>query len=87
MIGWGIVTGKGMLTKGYCLRRLLVLGHLLIRSIVYPWGSLPEGTTISDIGGNNGHVTLDLIKSFPQLRVVLQDLPPVVDEGRKVNIP
>ena len=54
--------------------------------IVYPWKSLPEGAIICDIGGGNGHVMLDLMKSFPQLRVVLQDLPPVIDGGKRVRL-
>ncbi|KAJ6573975.1 S-adenosyl-L-methionine-dependent methyltransferase [Mycena vulgaris] len=65
MVGWGNVTGKGMLPK------------------VYPWGSLPEDTIICDVGGGNGHATLELLKVFPHLKVVVQDLPLVVKAGKE----
>ena len=42
--------------------------------LVYPWADLPEDSVICDIAGNNGHVMLDLIKAFPRLKVVVQDL-------------
>lgn len=56
------------------------------QSIVYPWSSLPtSGTiTICDVGGGNGHVVLELLKSLPdhQLKAVIQDMPSMLDEGR-----
>ncbi|KAJ7214521.1 S-adenosyl-L-methionine-dependent methyltransferase [Mycena pura] len=66
MIGWGDVTGKGMLPK------------------VYPWGSLPADTIVCDVGGGNGHATVDLLNAFPHLKIIVQDLPPVVEEGRQI---
>ncbi|KAJ7482294.1 S-adenosyl-L-methionine-dependent methyltransferase [Mycena galericulata] len=66
MLGWGEVTGKGMLPK------------------VYPWAALPADTVITDVGGGNGHVTVGLLKVFPHLKVVVQDLPSVVEEGRGI---
>ncbi|KAJ6619669.1 S-adenosyl-L-methionine-dependent methyltransferase [Mycena sp. CBHHK59/15] len=65
MIGWGYVTGKGMLPK------------------VYPWGSLPAETVFCDVGGGKGHAAIELLKVFPQLKVVVQDLPTVAAEGKK----
>ncbi|KAJ7487261.1 S-adenosyl-L-methionine-dependent methyltransferase [Mycena galericulata] len=66
MLGWGEVTGKGMLPK------------------VYPWANLPTDTVVCDVGGGNGHVTVDLVKKFPHLKVIVQDLPSVVEEGRGI---
>ncbi|KAJ7651964.1 S-adenosyl-L-methionine-dependent methyltransferase [Mycena polygramma] len=66
MIGWGNVTGKGILAK------------------VYPWGELPEDTVVCDVGGGNGHVTLELLKAFPQLKIVVQDLPTGVEQGKEL---
>ena len=86
MIGWGLVTGKGMLPKGSPVSVIIIASELTFCLIAYPWGSLAEGTTICDLGGGNGHATLDLLKKFPQLRIVLQDLESVVEEGRKVRI-
>ncbi|KAJ6628892.1 S-adenosyl-L-methionine-dependent methyltransferase [Mycena sp. CBHHK59/15] len=65
MVGWGEVTGKGMLPK------------------VYPWGSLPENTVVCDVGGGNGHATIELLKGFPQLKIVVQDLPGVAEQGKE----
>ncbi|KAJ7178588.1 S-adenosyl-L-methionine-dependent methyltransferase [Mycena crocata] len=50
---------------------------------VYPWASLPKDTTICDVAGGNGHATAILLKSFPQLKVVVQDLPGVVEQGKE----
>ncbi|RDB28143.1 3-O-methyltransferase 2 [Hypsizygus marmoreus] len=49
---------------------------------VYPWESLPEDTTICDVGGGNGHATLALVKAFPKFKIILQDLPDVVNQGK-----
>ncbi|KAJ6607417.1 S-adenosyl-L-methionine-dependent methyltransferase [Mycena sp. CBHHK59/15] len=50
---------------------------------VYPWASLPAGTVICDVGGGNGHATVELLKAFPLLKFVVQDLPGVIDQGKK----
>ncbi|KAJ7634566.1 S-adenosyl-L-methionine-dependent methyltransferase [Roridomyces roridus] len=50
---------------------------------VYPWATLPKDTVICDVGGGYGHHTIDLVKEFPHLKVVVQDLPSVVEEGRQ----
>ncbi|KAJ7637687.1 S-adenosyl-L-methionine-dependent methyltransferase [Mycena polygramma] len=65
MVGWGLVTGKGMLPK------------------VYPWASLPKDTVFCDVGGSNGHVSIHLLKAFPHLKMVVQDLPTVVEQGQE----
>ncbi|KAF9479526.1 S-adenosyl-L-methionine-dependent methyltransferase [Pholiota conissans] len=48
----------------------------------YAWESVPVDSTICDVGGGNGHAMLGLVKKFPQLKVILQDLPAVVQQGR-----
>ncbi|KAJ7284895.1 S-adenosyl-L-methionine-dependent methyltransferase [Mycena rebaudengoi] len=65
MVGWGEVTGRGMLPK------------------VYPWASLPENTVVCDVGGGNGHATIELLKVFPHLKVIVQDLPKVAEQGKE----
>jgi hypothetical protein len=52
--------------------------------LVYPWASLPRDTVFCDVGGNNGHVSISLLKAFPQLKIVVQDLPAVVNQGHEV---
>ncbi|KAH9479088.1 3-O-methyltransferase 2 [Psilocybe cubensis] len=50
--------------------------------IVYDWENVPQDTVICDVGGGNGHATLGLIKKFPKIKVVLQDLPAVIQQGK-----
>ncbi|KAJ7659940.1 S-adenosyl-L-methionine-dependent methyltransferase [Mycena rosella] len=50
---------------------------------VYPWASLPADTIICDVGGGNGHATVPLLKAFPQLKIMVQDLPGVVEQGKE----
>ena len=51
-------------------------------TIGFPWKSLPEGTTVCDVGGGIGHITMHFAKACPQIRVVLQDLPPTVEQAK-----
>jgi len=48
----------------------------------FPWKELPSGTTFCDIGGGIGHVSLELAKAHPHLKVTVQDLPDVIDQAR-----
>ncbi|KAJ6544755.1 S-adenosyl-L-methionine-dependent methyltransferase [Mycena vulgaris] len=50
---------------------------------VFPWASLPAGTVICDVGGGNGHATVMLLNAFPQLKIMVQDLPGVVEQGKE----
>ncbi|KAJ7931437.1 S-adenosyl-L-methionine-dependent methyltransferase [Mycena leptocephala] len=50
---------------------------------VYPWASLPQDTVFCDVGGNNGHVSISLLKAFPQLKIVFmqkENLNPTLKE-------
>ncbi|KJA28851.1 hypothetical protein HYPSUDRAFT_33246 [Hypholoma sublateritium FD-334 SS-4] len=49
----------------------------------YAWDQVPRDSVVCDIGGGNGHASLGLIKAYPHLKVVLQDLPATVDQGRE----
>ncbi|KAJ3761994.1 S-adenosyl-L-methionine-dependent methyltransferase [Lentinula raphanica] len=50
---------------------------------VYPWTLQPVGTTICDVGGGNGHVTMNLIKTHPHIKLVIQDQPQVIEMARE----
>ncbi|KAJ3739061.1 S-adenosyl-L-methionine-dependent methyltransferase [Lentinula detonsa] len=50
----------------------------------FEWGKLPEGSKIVDVGGGVGSVLFPLAENFPELKLVIQDLPGVVDNARKV---
>ncbi|KAF9040755.1 S-adenosyl-L-methionine-dependent methyltransferase [Panaeolus papilionaceus] len=41
----------------------------------FPWKDLPHGTSIVDVGGGVGNITLQLAKKYPTLQLKLQDLP------------
>ncbi|KJA18249.1 hypothetical protein HYPSUDRAFT_70031 [Hypholoma sublateritium FD-334 SS-4] len=49
----------------------------------YEWDRVPADSVVCDIGGGNGHATMGLVKQFPHLKIVLQDLAPVVQQGRE----
>lgn len=87
MIGWGEVTGKSMLLKGS--RQLLITLQRrpthVISLLVYPWDGLPDGTVICDVGGGNGHATLELARKFSKLKIVLQDQPAVIEQGKEAR--
>lgn len=88
MVGWGHVTGRAMLPKGKHVLRVLQqppINEPACFSLVYPWNTLPTGTVICDVGGGNGHAMLSLLKAFPHLRAVVQDLKAAVDDGEKVG--
>lgn len=41
----------------------------------FPFKQLPPGSTVCDLGGGFGHVSMHIAKACPQLRIVLQDQP------------
>ncbi|KAI7778817.1 hypothetical protein LA080_001598 [Diaporthe eres] len=46
----------------------------------FPWGAvLPPAATVVDVGGSRGHFARDLVEMNPSFRVVVQDLPRVVE--------
>ena len=53
--------------------------------IVYPWVSVPQGSTVCDVGGGNGHVMLELLRSHPHLKVIVQDLESALADGKKAR--
>jgi precorrin-6B methylase 2 len=44
----------------------------------YEWG---EYKTVVDVGGSHGAVALELVKRFPDMTVVVQDLPEVISSA------
>ncbi|KAJ7911049.1 O-methyltransferase [Mycena leptocephala] len=48
----------------------------------FDWSVLEEGAVLVDIGGGIGHLSLTIVKRYPKLRVVIQDLPHTVDEAK-----
>ncbi|KAF5389003.1 hypothetical protein D9757_005107 [Collybiopsis confluens] len=50
----------------------------------YPWSTCQPGTIVCDVGGGNGHIMLDLVGSVPQLKIVVQDTPAVIEQAKEL---
>jgi len=50
----------------------------------FEWESLPKGSKVVDVGGGIGNVLFPVAEHFPDLRLVIQDLPPVIESGKKI---
>ena len=61
-------------------------GSLVSKSIAesYPWGSLGENAVIVDVGGGAGHILMPVVKEFPHLKLVVEDLESQIALGNKV---
>ena len=51
----------------------------------YAWDEVQRDAIICDVGDGNGHAMLGLIKEYPHIKVVLQDLPAVIQQGKDVS--
>ncbi|KAJ6554494.1 O-methyltransferase [Mycena capillaripes] len=49
----------------------------------FKWSSLSENTLIVDVGGGVGSVSLQIAKSNPKLRFLIQDTAAVVEQGKE----
>ena len=45
----------------------------------YAWAALQEDAVVVDVGGSHGSVSREIVKNFPQIRCVVQDLPDVIE--------
>ena len=48
----------------------------------YLWDQLPSGSTIVDIGGSHGDAAFALAESYPDLNIIVQELPEVVENAK-----
>jgi len=80
MIGWNETTDAGAIVTGnvesYFNRAFP------IDCIDYPWGELPPGSVVNDLGGGVGYVTMQLYKLYPNLNLKLQDLPERIEQAQ-----
>lgn len=51
----------------------------------YPWQDLNDSTVV-DLGCGPGDAGLDLLKVYPKLRWIFQDLPAALEATRPVRI-
>lgn len=50
----------------------------------YPWAELGSGKVI-DLGSGMGDSGMDVVRRFPQITWIYQDLEPVIDTLKKVS--
>lgn len=48
----------------------------------FPWKELGKGATVCDVGGGVGNITMQLAKAYPELQLILQDLPARVKQAQ-----
>ncbi|KIJ65800.1 hypothetical protein HYDPIDRAFT_151410 [Hydnomerulius pinastri MD-312] len=65
---------RAMIGAGDAMGSLSILNH-------YPWNNV---STVCDVGAGAGNFSIPLIKTFPHLQVVVQDLPDVLEQGKEV---
>ncbi|KAG6852088.1 hypothetical protein C0991_003244 [Blastosporella zonata] len=56
----------------------------------YEWSKLPAGSVIVDVGGGVGSESLPVARSFPALKIVIQDLASVIKDAKPIweqNLP
>ena len=51
----------------------------------FEWDLLPADSLVVDVGGGLGTVTVGLAERYAHLQLVIQDLPAVVAQTRKVS--
>ncbi|EIN06883.1 O-methyltransferase [Punctularia strigosozonata HHB-11173 SS5] len=56
-------------------------GESILRG--FPWETLPSDAKVVDVGGGIGSVSMTVAKKFPSFRLVVQDLPNVVEKSGK----
>lgn len=66
------------------IHTLVSKNEVLTLFIDYNWKALPAGSLVVDVGGGIGSVTYAIAKNYPDIHFVVQDLPAVIDEGKKV---
>jgi hypothetical protein len=47
----------------------------------FDWASLPPNSTVVDVGGAQGHVSVHLARAFPHLQFLVQDIEAVVQDA------
>lgn len=65
---------------------MLGVGDVEVPGILadYNWAGLGQNALVVDVGGGVGQMSMSLAQAFPNLSFVVQDRPPVVEQGIKV---
>ena len=51
----------------------------------YPWSDIPPNSTVIDVGGSEGHVSVAIAQRHQHLKFVVQDLPEVIETAKLPN--
>ena len=51
-------------------------------TLEFPWKELGDGATVCDVAGGIGNMSLQLAKTYPNLRLILQDLPQRIQQAK-----
>lgn len=51
----------------------------------FEWKTVPDGSTVVDVGGGVGAQSLAISKAYPRLQFVVQDRQQVIDGAEKVR--
>jgi len=65
------------------LRLNHAFNHTLIVVVGFDWAIILNGTVV-DVGGGIGTQSLILAQEYPNLKLVIQDLPSVIEDAKKV---
>ena len=49
------------------------------------WDSVPNGGLVVDVGAGVGNVALQIARARPDLHIVIEDRPPVIEQAKKVR--
>ena len=81
MVGWSIATGS---ESTYSRQYHDAFPSFWDADIFteYPWGGLEDGASVCDVGGGVGAITVQLAKTYPNLRIKLQDREDVIQRAK-----
>ena len=66
--------------------RVLSRGKYIEWYEAFDWKSLPSNSVVVDVAGGVGTSAFPLARGYPELKIVIQDLPGVIGEARKVQL-
>ncbi|KAL9619983.1 MAG: hypothetical protein Q9160_005452 [Pyrenula sp. 1 TL-2023] len=88
---FGYYKSRPLLRKRFAnaMRAIALTSAPPIASLItgYAWSSLPQGSTVIDVGGSQGHVSIALAQAHPQLKFIVQDVAEVIDEAYATPLP
>ena len=87
MTAFGQAIGAHAVATGAYYLLQSVNTNLFNRLLEYPWHDLPAESSVCDVGSGVGTVTLELAKTYPHMKLILQDMPSVLKYAQEVVWP